>query len=360
MFADYERLVLADYQLKKSTNLLSSSLMYTTQAKLKKECLRLCQVKILGKDEKVIRDFIEDWDNTKTCLQNISNYDVDKFKPLSNFIKGITENTDTKNIQLLAWLIDFPHRPFDYTKDYSSPITQSSNPDENEIVDAPTTSEDQPAITDIITIQKPQTTNPKRKLRKILIAASLLATIGTVGYWWRDTTVSDKDRNQKNLTSFASYKIPPATNRPTAQANSYYFISKPYVRIREKSVNGGRIMGKLYLGTYIKIEDIDETGEVSVKVPGLQSVEGVIHTGDYVDSLDKLKITEEQLNIFKSRQYAKFEIDPAYEAARRQQTASTSRPESPKTRTYIKGPRGGCYYINANGHKVYVDRSFCQ
>ena len=26
---------------------------------------------------------------------------------------------------------------------------------------------------------------------------------------------------------------------------------------------------------------------------------------------------------------------------------------------YIRGPRGGCYYINSNGNKTYVDRSFC-
>ena len=26
---------------------------------------------------------------------------------------------------------------------------------------------------------------------------------------------------------------------------------------------------------------------------------------------------------------------------------------------YIQGPRGGCYYINSNGNKTYVDRGFC-
>ncbi|TDS14692.1 hypothetical protein [Sphingobacterium paludis] len=30
-----------------------------------------------------------------------------------------------------------------------------------------------------------------------------------------------------------------------------------------------------------------------------------------------------------------------------------------KQRQYIRGPRGGCYYINANGNKTYVDRSLC-
>jgi hypothetical protein len=27
--------------------------------------------------------------------------------------------------------------------------------------------------------------------------------------------------------------------------------------------------------------------------------------------------------------------------------------------TYYKGPKGGCYYINKNGDKVYVERSLC-
>ncbi len=27
---------------------------------------------------------------------------------------------------------------------------------------------------------------------------------------------------------------------------------------------------------------------------------------------------------------------------------------------YYLGPRGGCYYINSNGNKTYVDRSYCR
>ncbi|GAA4278578.1 hypothetical protein [Aquimarina mytili] len=29
------------------------------------------------------------------------------------------------------------------------------------------------------------------------------------------------------------------------------------------------------------------------------------------------------------------------------------------TKTYHRGPRGGCYYINSNGNKTYVARSMC-
>lgn len=34
-------------------------------------------------------------------------------------------------------------------------------------------------------------------------------------------------------------------------------------------------------------------------------------------------------------------------------------PKKTLARKYIRGPRGGCYYINANGNKTYVDRSIC-
>jgi hypothetical protein len=39
-----------------------------------------------------------------------------------------------------------------------------------------------------------------------------------------------------------------------------------------------------------------------------------------------------------------------------------SLPEPPRSTTskiLIRGPRGGCYYLNGSGSKVYVDRSLC-
>ena len=37
----------------------------------------------------------------------------------------------------------------------------------------------------------------------------------------------------------------------------------------------------------------------------------------------------------------------------------TTAPRRTTTRTYHRGPRGGCYYINSSGNREYVDRSFC-
>lgn len=49
-------------------------------------------------------------------------------------------------------------------------------------------------------------------------------------------------------------------------------------------------------------------------------------------------------------------------AVMRQDTVFSASPQAvaaPLARNYIRGPRGGCYYINENGNKVYVDRSLC-
>lgn len=187
MFPDYERLVLDDYRRKKSHPKLSHSLAHPTQARLKKECLRLCRGKIHQKDERVIRDFCEEWDTSKTCFQNIDKYDVDKFKPLSNFLKEITESTDSKNIQLLAWLIDFPHRPFDYTKDYFSPMETQPG------VEVPEPEGGASCAND--TQDKPlhvQGVKPKWRFRKLLIIGILLAFLpfccidgGIEAHWQR-------------------------------------------------------------------------------------------------------------------------------------------------------------------------------
>ncbi|MBW3519513.1 hypothetical protein [Flavobacterium sp. NKUCC04_CG] len=40
-------------------------------------------------------------------------------------------------------------------------------------------------------------------------------------------------------------------------------------------------------------------------------------------------------------------------------TTPTAKKRSSSSRSYTRGPRGGCYYISASGKKVYVDRSLC-
>jgi len=44
---------------------------------------------------------------------------------------------------------------------------------------------------------------------------------------------------------------------------------------------------------------------------------------------------------------------------RRESSTETTTRTSSESRGYIRGPRGGCYYISGSGRKVYVDRSMC-
>lgn len=190
MYADYERLVFEYYQRKKSHNALSSQLIHPTTAKLKNECVRLCKGEIQRKDEKVIRDFCEEWDNTKTCLQSIEKYEVDKFRPLLNFLKGGTVSTDPKNIELLAWLIDFPDRPFVLGKKYV-PITETqAGVEAPEPLDASTDEKGNIESTEDVVHEGQSHTEPVRKksrFRKVAMVGVLIAVTGTSGYWWWDS-----------------------------------------------------------------------------------------------------------------------------------------------------------------------------
>lgn len=43
-----------------------------------------------------------------------------------------------------------------------------------------------------------------------------------------------------------------------------------------------------------------------------------------------------------------------------QPAQSTPQPAQPAPdRVYVRGPRGGCYYLSSSGRKVYVDHSMC-
>ncbi|HEY2972687.1 MAG TPA: SH3 domain-containing protein [Pyrinomonadaceae bacterium] len=50
---------------------------------------------------------------------------------------------------------------------------------------------------------------------------------------------------------------------------------------------------------------------------------------------------------------------PATPSIPRESSPATPARTTSATRGYIRGPRGGCYYLSGSGRKVYVDRSLC-
>lgn len=51
---------------------------------------------------------------------------------------------------------------------------------------------------------------------------------------------------------------------------------------------------------------------------------------------------------------------PAAESTRKKEPTVASVDKNRNGRTYITGPRGGCYYVTASGRKQYVDHSMCR
>lgn len=120
-FDDYKKEVILAYKKKKNEGSLPSNLRDHTPANLKKECMDEFPGRYLDKDSETFKSLFGKGNNAEEYFQKIKASDPDIFRPLNTFLKKNTESgTHNRNIELLAWLINFefrPHRPVDfYTK----------------------------------------------------------------------------------------------------------------------------------------------------------------------------------------------------------------------------------------------------
>lgn len=195
MLDDYKKAVISDYHQKKVKGLLSVNLSYPTPAKLRDECLLVLHSRPKENDEKLIRDFFNLGVISNDYGPSIKRFDIDKLRPLLKFIKGQIEDTEPKNIELLAWLIDFEPRPYQYGvvyKDAEEPPTpgkaiyEIAKPDKQD-QKAPETPPSSPA-----------TTRKRVPLTKygIDIIVLLITIIGGVGLSMRNANI------EKNTTAY--------------------------------------------------------------------------------------------------------------------------------------------------------------
>ena len=108
---DYTKLVFRTYQALRSNPEFSPALRQPTPASIRKECLTVYKERPDKKDDPALRSFFGAAENS-SFLNPIENFPTEGFRAFSNYLKGKSANTDDKNVGLLAWLIDFPHRPF--------------------------------------------------------------------------------------------------------------------------------------------------------------------------------------------------------------------------------------------------------
>jgi len=88
------------------------NLIHPTPAKIKAECLNVLEARFSRKDERMLTAFFGGMNGEDEYRTAIKKIDGDRFKPLTNFLRGNTQATDESNIELLAWLIDFEPRPY--------------------------------------------------------------------------------------------------------------------------------------------------------------------------------------------------------------------------------------------------------
>lgn len=114
LFADYIMLVLADYQQKKLDGKLPLELIEPRRAHLRDLCLSVYHNRYERKDEGTFEKFFGRAADPQNRLKSIERCELDKFRPLVSYLKDPAIKTDPKNIELLAWLIDYKGRPYEY------------------------------------------------------------------------------------------------------------------------------------------------------------------------------------------------------------------------------------------------------
>jgi hypothetical protein len=177
LFPDYKKMVFQDYQEKKTARKLPLELMEGSPAKIRDACWLVCEDRYTRKDEWVLRAFFGNAEDKKARLQSIRNVKVGKLKPLANYLKEPTIDTDFKNVELLAWLIDYQERPYPYGPPIQGPIPGEENP-----AVEPDTPED-PVQTEPPG-ETPEPASNGSKIKKITIIITITVALAGVGIFY--------------------------------------------------------------------------------------------------------------------------------------------------------------------------------
>ncbi|MCC9042705.1 hypothetical protein LNQ81_08375 [Myroides sp. M-43] len=204
-------------------------------AQIRDYCLRLCQGNTLSKDDlQVLNTFFKshatDLDGLKTVIQNV---DIDKCKPIQNFLNGKT--TTTKNhavIEMMAVMYDYELRPYNKFRKSGLDIDDDSLVEEpiapappiveenKETVEEKTIVEDTPPLQSFTEPQTPITTPEKKKSKNKLLAivASIVLMIGG-GVVISNTLSTDKCMKWED-DKYVAYDCGEATIQSFAGTNS--------------------------------------------------------------------------------------------------------------------------------------------
>ncbi|NQX40694.1 hypothetical protein SAMN05421820_10498 [Pedobacter steynii] len=112
MFEEYLKDILALYEKKKSENTLPPNLSHPTPGNFRSECITVFSERPLSSDDEALRLFFGAADNEMGFARNIENSKAVQYKQMPKILKRDISSPNRKYIELLAWLINFNHRPF--------------------------------------------------------------------------------------------------------------------------------------------------------------------------------------------------------------------------------------------------------
>jgi hypothetical protein len=121
MFDEYKLALRNFYIEQKQSNALSTELEHPNRTKLKQEFLRSYRAKHDKSDTEVIKRFFDPENKYDNQLDSIDKFDLDKLRPLINFLKKGSILQADEPIHALAWLLGF--KPYNEWK--NNPLTNT-------------------------------------------------------------------------------------------------------------------------------------------------------------------------------------------------------------------------------------------
>lgn len=193
MFKDYKQNVLIDYRNKVANDKLIH-LVELSPALLRDECLNVLKEREQSKNDFILlRTIFGAAENEKDYLKIIGDYPISKLKSLSNFLKGEPVKPDRKNIELLAWLIDYQPRPYQEGDPYDiskvkvktpgAPTKHEPNDEESSIANNQQTKsgkKDGISNTEKITVAKIKN---KVSLKPLLLVCIIALIVGRIAFY---------------------------------------------------------------------------------------------------------------------------------------------------------------------------------
>lgn len=107
---DYKKLLATAYQkLRQSGE--RTRLTNPTRGSIREECIVVYKERGKDNDQHILTAFFGNPGPNRTMLDLIEGSLAEDFRNLHYYMTGVNNSTSNKNLELLAWLIDFPHRP---------------------------------------------------------------------------------------------------------------------------------------------------------------------------------------------------------------------------------------------------------